>query len=285
MKKWKQVGLLTLLMGGCFAAGAVASNGIERVDAFLRPDYKVIVEGKAADLDTPVLIYNNSSYIPVRAVSKLLGADVNWHEQTNSIYINPRFPGQPEAPNEESEYREIILQQPFAYKVTYLGKEYGLLSIVADYNNYYRVEDLARMGIDTRGVTKSRDAYTGYLFIKQEEADKLWKEQPIITVSIEPVMTGVYDKTLESTFLDFAKLGLPMLHKYNPDMYPNNLFIFYIDAVADHPGWYYMFCRDERNELSVIVANYAQNENGTWYQKSMSNVKPDYLHRFFDNKK
>lgn len=284
--KWKQTVLLALLMGGCFAAGAAASNGIERVDAYLRPDYKVVVEGDEVQLENPVLIYNNSSYLPVRALGNLLEATINWDGQTNTIYVDPRFPGQPEIPV-DSDYEEIEMQQPFPYSVTYRSKEYGLLSVGANYNTYYRVEDLALMGIDTSGLSKVRDKYTGFFFVKQEDVTKLVKGDFIVSVSREPVIAGVYDEELKEILLNLAKTGITTVGQQLTEPYEPYLiyhYAFYISAVEDRPNWFYLFSRNERNELMVFVAQFAQDQEGKWYRKTLNSTAPEYLHSFFDNK-
>ena len=74
-------------MGTCFGAGVYAQDVLQRVDAYLRNDYKVVVNGQAVQLNNPPLIYNNSSYLPVKELGGYLGAVVNWQESTKTIYL------------------------------------------------------------------------------------------------------------------------------------------------------------------------------------------------------
>lgn len=284
MKRWKKAGLLTLLMGGCFAAGAAASNGIEKVEAFLRPDFKVVVNGVVAQLDNPVLIYNETSYLPVKAVGTLFGAQVNWDGQTNSIYVDPSFPDKPVVPD-TTEYSEIRMQQTYGNKVNFRGREYGMLSVTTSTDTYYRVIDLARMGIDTRGVPKVKEEYTGFLFIKQEEAYKLWGSIPEMYATYEPVTSGVYDTALRDKLLDWATNYLPELGKQYPEMYPDHPYVYFIDAVEGRSNWFYMLGRNNRDEMPVFVMEYVKDKDEKWQQKSYQGINIKSLRKFIDDKK
>lgn len=283
MKRWKKAGLLTLLMGGCFAAGAAASNGIEKVEAFLRPDFKVVVNGVVAQLENPVLIYKDTSYLPVKTVGTLIGAKVFWDSQTNSIYVDPRVYGQP-VTTDTSQYRTIKMQQPYGNKVKFRGREYGLLSLMADNDIYYREADLTRMGIDTRGVPKVKEEYTGFLFIKQDEAYKLWENIPEMYASYEPVISGVYNEEVKEKLLALAN-SFPTLGQENPDSYPYFPYIFYIDAVENNPNQYYMLGQNSNGDLLAYVTEYAQDRQGNWYRTFFQSKNIQKLHEFFSSKK
>lgn len=284
MKKWKKVLLLTLLMGSCFAAGAVASNGIEKVDAFLRPDFKMVVDGKAVQLENPVLLYNDSSYLPVRAVSELLGANVNWQDSTNTIYINPRFAGQPEIPADTTTYPEIKMEQPYPLLLTYLGKDYGLLSFPVQSTTYYRVKDLARMGVDTKGLLKYKESKTGDLYVREEDAKKLYKEMPVIGGSFDPVTSGVYDTALKDSLVVLGKETIPYLGRMKLGGFPMYAYVFFIDAIDEHPGYYFMYFRDEKYTVRVFAVNMEKNTDGKWSQRSIQSIDLDYTPKFFEKK-
>lgn len=280
--KWKRVSVLTLLMGSSFAAGAWASDGIQQVQAYLRSDFKVVVDGQAVTLDNPPLIYNDKSYLPLKKIGELLNADVRWQDSTKTIYVNPRFAGQPETPASADTYPEIVMQQPMAYQATYLGGEYGLLSIIANQSMYFRAEDLARMGIDTRGMQKSREKYTGYLFVTQEDMMSMWKQDPYLNMSYEPVTSGIYDAALKKGLLQLATESIPLINQLNISQYAKISRIFYIDTVPDHPDYYYLYGVNDSSEIIVYVAHMAQNSKGEWSQDSLQSTKLEYLSTFFN---
>jgi hypothetical protein len=284
--KWKRAALLTVLMGGCFAAGAVASNGIERVDAFLRPDYNVIIDGKATQLDTPILIYNESSYIPVRSVSRLLGANVNWEQTTQSIYINSRFDGQPETPANNAPYGKITMEQGNSLVFNYLGKEYALLSITTDMtrstNTYYRVTDLSRMGIDTRGAIKYQETKTGDLYVLREDAEKLFKQTPEPQYSYQAVASGSYEADVKEYLLTMANVTIPEASMTGQSIYPTYTEVYFIDKLDDHPGHYALYFRNERYETQVFMVHLERDNFDKLYRKALYTINLDYLPKFFD---
>jgi hypothetical protein len=283
--KWRRVLLLGSLMMSCFAAGAWASNGIEKVEAFLRPDYQVLVDGKKVELDKPILLYNDSSYLPLRRISELLNADVKWQGETKTIYINTRFPGQPEAPKESNgSYPEIRVQNPFPYEVDYLGGHYVLLSDMVNQTIYYRVDDLALMGVDTRGLSKYKDVFTGSLYVPQAEIKAVWKQEPNFTIPIGPVVAGTVDSSLKTTLLDLAKSGIPILGQIGSEIVPKNATVSFADAVNGHPGWFCLYGRNEKMERIYFMVEMVQDDKGHWRQKSLQTISQDFFPKFFETK-
>lgn len=178
--KAKPAAALTILLGISFSAGVYADTVIQKVDAYLRPDFKVIVDGKLAALTSPALIYDGSSYLPLKAIAKELGAQVNWDEATKSIYVNRIiYPNQQPNDTENTLTQEFTMRAPRAQTVQYLGKYYTLLLVYGDRGGtFYRVGDAQKMGIQTNGLRKAKDSYSGELFIDEEELKKAWKETP-----------------------------------------------------------------------------------------------------------
>ena len=67
-----------------FAAGAK-----KNVTALLGQN-KVVLEGFTLDVDT--LVYEDTTYIPLRAAAEAIGMDVTYDAKTNTVYIG-RVPG------------------------------------------------------------------------------------------------------------------------------------------------------------------------------------------------
>ncbi|MZQ81744.1 hypothetical protein GQF01_06295 [Paenibacillus sp. 5J-6] len=177
MKKWSAVVLLGSLMGTCFTAGVYAEDVLQRVDAYLRNDFKVVVNGQQVKLNNPPLIYNNSSYLPVKEIGNYLGAVVNWQESTKTIYMNPRInPGQP-AEGNETGYTEIVFQYPYVQYFEYRGATYPVVTNMTE-QTYYRLVDVERMGVPTAGLRKAKEKYSQELYVGEEELKKAWGSQP-----------------------------------------------------------------------------------------------------------
>ncbi|OCT17031.1 hypothetical protein A8709_23870 [Paenibacillus pectinilyticus] len=195
--KWSKIAIIGTLMGTCFGAGVYAQDVLQRVDAYLRSDFKVVVNGKDIKLESPPLIYNNTSYLPVKELSGYLGSIVNWTESTKTIYINQRVnPNQPTEGN-QTNYTEMTLQFPYAQYMDYRGATYPMLINMAD-QTYYRIVDLQRMGIRTEGMRKAKEKYTGELYVSEAELKTaVGNESPTISyTNFDPlVITGEMDPT------------------------------------------------------------------------------------------
>lgn len=84
------------------------TNVTKKVTLYYR-DIKITLDGKRVPLfnaaGNPVepFIYNNSTYLPVRAVATALGCDVQWDGATSSVFLakgsaNPNTPSNPNTP-------------------------------------------------------------------------------------------------------------------------------------------------------------------------------------------
>jgi len=97
MKKMTKVSLavVVLLVTSIIAAGTVwGSNALRKIDAVANDNIKIYYNGDLANLtDTdgskisPVII-NGRTYLPLRAMSELLGIDIEWDGTTQSIYLS-----------------------------------------------------------------------------------------------------------------------------------------------------------------------------------------------------
>lgn len=95
-KIWMTAGALAVT----FALGAGSAFAVQeyvrQVQAELRPDVKVVIDGQEqafADVNgNPVypLLYNGSTYLPVRAIGNLMGKTVTWDERTNTVGLDSK---------------------------------------------------------------------------------------------------------------------------------------------------------------------------------------------------
>ncbi|MEI7027868.1 stalk domain-containing protein [Paenibacillus sp. y28] len=209
-RKWHKAALLSMIIGSSFAAGAVAADTeiLQRVEAYLRPDYVVKLDGVKVDLSTTApLIYEGSSYLPLKKIGELLGANVNWDAAsktinlTHSVYVK-----NPINPEYENTVETFTMEYPEVMKVKYLGKEYPLV-VDKNYNkntDYYRLSDLQKMGLDTDGLKKAKEKITGWLYVRKEEADSLWKQKPVMENAYETLVTGETDEYKLEALNDFS---------------------------------------------------------------------------------
>lgn len=264
MSKWSKIAVLGTLMGTCFTAGVYAQDVLQRVDAYLRNDFKVVVNGQEVKLANPPLIYNNSSYLPVKELGTYLGAVVNWKDSTKTIYLNSRVNPQQPAEGNETNYTEIVLQYPYPQYLDYLGGTYPVLVNMTD-QTYYRLKDLDRMGVATGGLRKAKEKYSEDIYVSEEEMKKSWKETPQISYLMnEPVViTGEQDPVKLKTIRAYVE-GF-RYYEINKVPYMTNPII--IDALP------------EENTYSYLLT-----ENGHFYRTTLkltqingNNNKPDYV--------
>lgn len=107
MKKYLIIILLLVL------TTAFAQNAYETVITVLYDNIKVYKDGKEVELKdvngkaAEPFIYSDTTYVPIRAVSELLGNSVSWDEETKSIYISDKenfFPDNVFEDNNDSNY-------------------------------------------------------------------------------------------------------------------------------------------------------------------------------------
>lgn len=85
--------VLTLVLMCGIAIGAAASNGLQAIQAYLNYNITIKYDGEAQNLldasgnRVYPITYNNTTYLPVRAISDLLGVDVGWDQATQSVLL------------------------------------------------------------------------------------------------------------------------------------------------------------------------------------------------------
>ncbi|SFL48825.1 Copper amine oxidase N-terminal domain-containing protein [Paenibacillus sp. 1_12] len=185
MKRWKRVLITGTLLTTAFTAGVYAEDVLQRVDAYLRPDFNVVLDGKPIQLESPTIVYADKTYLSLKEIGNLLGASIIWKDATKTIFINSRInPEQPVVEKDQS-IEEFKFRNPYSIKVNYLGAEYPLMLAYADEgtgvrNNliYYRLSDVRKMGIDTNGLKQSKEKLTGAIYISEPEMKKRLKQMP-----------------------------------------------------------------------------------------------------------
>lgn len=89
----RKITLLTAVMlcAASAAAGVAASEFIREIKAELRPDFTIVIDGEVKNFKNvngekvyPVL-YDGTTYLPVRAIGEMMGKTVYWYEQDKKI--------------------------------------------------------------------------------------------------------------------------------------------------------------------------------------------------------
>lgn len=86
MKKF----ILGLLVGiSITAAGsAYADDGLEKIEAYLRPSLPVTLNGETLKLDSPPVMVDGNTYLKLRDVATVTGLGVNWNETSQTVELS-----------------------------------------------------------------------------------------------------------------------------------------------------------------------------------------------------
>ena len=90
--------LCAVLSAGLVSAGAAQST---QVSAYLSPDLTIVVDGTARDFysaggnETHPVLYDGTTYLPVRAIGELMGKTVTWDAATLTVSLDGVLNGAP----------------------------------------------------------------------------------------------------------------------------------------------------------------------------------------------
>ncbi|OAS17467.1 stalk domain-containing protein [Paenibacillus oryzisoli] len=75
------------------ASAVYADEGLQKVEAYLRPSLPISLNGKTITLDSPPAMIDGSTYLKLRDVSKLTGLVVNWNENNQTVELGTSSSG------------------------------------------------------------------------------------------------------------------------------------------------------------------------------------------------
>lgn len=110
MKKKTAAAFISLAMLGCLGTGVYAGSNLQEIKAYLNPGIKFKVDGQPVQLKNgsgaviAPISYNNTTYLPVRSVSDLLGVTVKFDGKTNTIQLGEQTEGVSIAAGFDSSY-------------------------------------------------------------------------------------------------------------------------------------------------------------------------------------
>ena len=89
MKKEIKGFVCGVVVATIIGAGMASAAGTwESIDV-LRNDINIVVNGQPVEVDN--FLYNDTTYVPLRAVSSTLGENVDYDETTNTAYIGEKY--------------------------------------------------------------------------------------------------------------------------------------------------------------------------------------------------
>lgn len=86
MKKFVSGIIVGIAASATFSA--YAADGIQQIEAFLRPSLPVTLDGNLVKLESAPVMVEGSAYLGLRDVAKLSGIQVYWNEKAQSIELN-----------------------------------------------------------------------------------------------------------------------------------------------------------------------------------------------------
>lgn len=106
MKRIIKIGLAGAILTTVFTAGAYAASVVP----------KVFIHGNAVQSSAAPKIIDGSVYVPLRAISDGLGANINWDNKSKSVYVNsdPNFKGETSSVSYVNE-RNMVFKWIMAY--------------------------------------------------------------------------------------------------------------------------------------------------------------------------
>ncbi len=131
--------LTTLVLTGALTLSAVAA-GVSQIKAELRPDIKIIVDGKEQVLRDSdgdhvyPITYEGTTYVPIRAVGEALDQKVEWDGKNKTVSLTDRAPAEEAARKEETDKTadKSDTAGGLADRVTALDEEADALAARAD---------------------------------------------------------------------------------------------------------------------------------------------------------
>ncbi|WP_127580806.1 copper amine oxidase N-terminal domain-containing protein [Paenibacillus koleovorans] len=73
-----------------FSAQIFAEDGLEKIEAYLRPGLPIKLDGQKLQLENPPVMVDGSTYLPLREMAGIFGKDVHWNEAEQTVELGKR---------------------------------------------------------------------------------------------------------------------------------------------------------------------------------------------------
>ena len=228
---------LTLATGQVVFAATSTAATASKIVTFLKPDVSVelnreMLEFKDANGKTVYpIIYNGSTYLPIRAISGLMGENIEWVNSAKTVYIGKTLsnPSKSILKKEESPYVKVVSQRATGEQSlvqVHVKKDILIMydfekqnfkdangnqvyPIVYEGSTYLPIRAIAElMGEDIEWDSKTKTVYIGSLTpVENEEPEKVRKETDSLI--------NLYDR--EAELYNDATLKIGNISKWTKD--------------------------------------------------------------------
>lgn len=67
---------------------ALSQTAVDNIQAYLNPNVKITVDGEPLELENTPIIYEQTTYLPLREISeKVMGMSVGWNQETSTVEL------------------------------------------------------------------------------------------------------------------------------------------------------------------------------------------------------
>lgn len=90
-KRIMMLGITCLSSASILVAGGL----VEKINAEMRKDYSIVIDGKQMELNGQYPItYQGTTYLPVRKIAESINKEVNWDSSTNTVILGEKISNQ-----------------------------------------------------------------------------------------------------------------------------------------------------------------------------------------------
>lgn len=150
MKKRTVILAATLLCAISFGLGVASSGLIETVESQIRKDFTVVVDGEIKTFQNVngervyPLLYDGTTYLPVRAIGNLMGKTVYWYENEKRVELKEEKSTVTDA--------DVIVTDPARPESTPSQKP----TSVPDSTNGITMEQAKQIALERAGLSESQ---------------------------------------------------------------------------------------------------------------------------------
>lgn len=190
------IGLIAGLLSG-MCVQSFAAGPIQRIAASINDSFSLSVNGEDKTLpdDSHILVYNNRSYLPVRAVSELLNCKVDWDDASKKISINQK--------NIKKDDGKIETEKPAA------GDDTKTDTDVTDYKELPQIYEVTGFRADAESYFADEYGDRLYIKIKNKEDGILRMVSSSVkftvngkTYTANDALTGYWDTRWYTEYMD-----------------------------------------------------------------------------------